>query len=112
VLDTLRDVLEVLGYEASTAASGELAIAVMATVQPHVVLLDLKMPGMSGVEVLEHLRQHHRAVPVIVITGSMNEEIARQASAGGALVAVVGKPFDMEALRGWLTRAMQLARRS
>jgi CheY-like chemotaxis protein len=111
VLDTLRDVLEVLGYEASTAASGELAIAAMATVQPHVVLLDLKMPGISGVEVLEHLRQHHRAVPVIVITGSMNEEIAHQASAGGAF-AVVGKPFDMEALRGWLTRAMQLARRS
>ena len=58
------------------AASGEQAIAAMATVQPHVVLLDLKMPGMSGLEVLAHFRQHHRAVPVIVITESMNEEIA------------------------------------
>jgi CheY-like chemotaxis protein len=110
VRSMLREIVEHLGYDASTAASGELAIAAMAAVQPHVVLLDLKMPGMSGGEVLKHLRQHHRAVPVIVITGSMNEEIARQASASGAF-AIIGKPFDMEALEGWLARAMQPAPR-
>jgi DNA-binding response OmpR family regulator len=48
MLDTLRDVLEALGYAASTAATGEQAIAAMVTVQPHVVFLDLGMPGISG----------------------------------------------------------------
>ena len=52
VRDLLREFVEHLGYEASTAASGEQAIAAMATVQPHVVFLDLLMPGISGLEVL------------------------------------------------------------
>jgi len=95
----LQELVEHLGYEASTAASGDLAIAVVAIVQPHVVLLDLQMPGMSGFEVLAHLRQHHPAVAVILIAGSMNEEIARQANAAGAFT-IVGKPFDLDTLRG------------
>jgi phosphoserine phosphatase RsbU/P len=110
VRDTLRDVLEALGYDASTAATGEQAIAAMATVQPHVVFLDLRMPGISGLEALAYFRQHHRRVPVIVITGSIEQEIARQARSGGAF-DVVGKPFDMDALQGLLARAMQLAPR-
>jgi CheY-like chemotaxis protein len=104
----LRDFVEHLGCEASTAASGEEAIAAVATAQPHVVFLDLRMPGMSGLEVLAHFREHHRAVPVIVITGSMHEEIALQASAAGAF-AVVGKPVDLNALRGLVAQAMTLA---
>ncbi len=112
VLDTLRDILEALGYEASTAATGEQAIAALATVRPHVVFLDLRMrmPGISGLEALAYFREHHRRVPVIVITGSIEQEIARQARAGGAF-DVVGKPFDMDALQGLLARAMQLAPR-
>ena len=100
VLDTLRDILEALGYEASTAATGEQAIAALATVRPHVVFLDLRMrmPGISGLEALAYFREHHRRVPVIVITGSIEQEIARQARAGGAF-DVVGKPFDMDALQ-------------
>jgi CheY-like chemotaxis protein len=104
------DILESLGYEPSTAASGEDAIAAMTAVRPQVVFLDLRMPGISGLEALTYFRQHHRRVPVIVITGSIEQEIARQARAGGAF-DVVGKPFDMDALQGLLARAMQLAPR-
>ena len=111
VLDTLREILEELGYKASVAASGEQAIAAMATVQPHVVFLDMMMPGVSGLEALTYFRQHYRRVPVIVITGSVEQKVAREARAGGAF-DVVGKPFDMDALQGLLARAMQLAARS
>jgi two-component system OmpR family response regulator len=69
VLDTLREIVEHMGYEACTAASVEQAIAAMATVRPHVVFLDLLMPGMSGLEVLAHFREHHGAVPVIDCCG-------------------------------------------
>ena len=108
VRDTLRDMLEEMGYEASTAASGEQAIAAIATVQPHVVFLDLRMPGISGLEALAYFRQHHRRVPVIVITGSIEQEIARQARAGGAF-AVVGKPIGLDALEVLIAEVMRLA---
>jgi CheY-like chemotaxis protein len=110
VLDTLRDMLESLGYEAITATTGEEAIAAMITVRPQVVFLDLRMPGISGLEALTYFREHHRRVPVIVITGSIQQEVARHARAGGAF-EVVGKPFDMDTLHRLLARAMQLAPR-
>jgi len=110
VLDTLRDMLESLGYEAITATTGEEAIAAMITVRPQVVFLDLRMPGISGLEALSYFREHHRRVPVIVITGSIQQEVARHARAGGAF-EVVGKPFDMDTLHRLLARAMQLAPR-
>jgi CheY-like chemotaxis protein len=105
VLETLREILEVLGYKTSTAASGEQAIAEMATVQPELVLLDLMMPGMSGLEALTHFREHHRTVPVIVVTGNTDPAVAREARAGGA-VDVLGKPLDFSALRGVVAWAM------
>jgi DNA-binding NtrC family response regulator len=111
VLDMLREIVERMGYEPCTAASVEQAIAAMATVRPHVVFLDLLMPGMSSLEVLAHFREHHGAVPVIVITGNMEQEIARQARAGGAF-AVVGKPIDLSALKVVVALAMRLAPRT
>jgi FixJ family two-component response regulator len=72
------------------------------------VLLDLMMPGMSGLEALTHFRQHHRTVPVIVITVNTDPEIAREARAGGA-VDVLGKPLDFTALRSVVAWAMGLA---
>ena len=83
----------------------------MATVRPHIVFLDLLMPGMSGLEVLAHFREHHGAVPVIVITGNMEQEIARQARAGGTF-AVVGKPIDLSALKVVVALAMRLSLRT
>ena len=100
--------VEHLGHEASRAASGEEAIAAMATVQPHVVFLDLLLPGMSGLEVLSYIREHYPAVPVIVITGNIDHRMASEARAGGAF-AVVGKPTDLKTLRGLVAQAMSLA---
>jgi two-component system, NtrC family, nitrogen regulation response regulator NtrX len=111
VVATLCDLLEHLGYEASPAASGEAAIAAMATVRPHVVFLDLRMPGISGLEALTYFRQHHRRVPVIVITGNIEQKIARQARANGAF-EVVGKPFNLDTLTGLVAQAMRLAPRT
>jgi len=108
VLDMLRESLEHLGYEASTAASVEQAIVAMARVRPHLVLLDLIMPGISGLEALTYFRQHHRTVPVIVVTGRREPEIARQARAAGAF-AIVGKPVDMPTLESLVAQAIGVA---
>jgi two-component system nitrogen regulation response regulator NtrX len=108
VLDVLRELLEDLGYEASTAASGEHAIAAMVTVRPHVVFLDLLMPGISGLEALTYFRQHHQTVPVIVITGAPGQESAQKARAAGAF-DILAKPVDMPTLRSLVAQAMRVA---
>jgi DNA-binding NtrC family response regulator len=110
VVDMLRELVEIMGYEASTAANGEQAIAAMATVRPHVVFLDLVMPKVSGLEVLTYVREHHPTVPVIVITGNPGQEMASQARAGGAF-AVVGKPIGFDALQVLVAGAMLLVPR-
>ena len=111
VLDMLREGLERLGYEASTAASVEQAIVAMARVRPHLVLLDLIMPGISGLEALTYFRQHHRTMPVIVISGAPGQESAQQARAAGAF-DVLGKPFDLNTLKDLVAQAMRLAPRT
>ena len=107
MLSTLREVVEHLGYEPSTAASGEQAIAAMATVRLH-VFLDLAMPGISGLEALTYFREHHRTVPVIVITGAPGQESAQKVRAAGAF-DILGKPFALNDLRGRLAQAIRLA---
>ena len=110
-LDMFRERLERLGYEARTAASVEQAIVAMARVRPHLVLLDLVMPGISGLDALTYFRQHNRTVPVIVVTGRMEQEIARQARAAGAF-AIVVKPVDLDALGDLVAQAMGPAPRT
>jgi DNA-binding NtrC family response regulator len=110
VLDTLREILEELGFDASVAASGEQAIAAMAIVRPHVVFLDLLLPGISGLEALTYFRQHHRPVPVIVITGDTSLESAQKARAAGAF-DVLAKPFTMTTLQSLVAQAMKVAPR-
>jgi DNA-binding NtrC family response regulator len=61
---------------------------------------------MSGLEVLAYFRRHYPAVPVILISGSMTEEIERQARARGAF-SIVGKPFDLDTLRDVVAAAIR-----
>jgi DNA-binding NarL/FixJ family response regulator len=64
---------------------------------PQVILLDLKMPAMNGIEVLSELRQRSYRGSVIVLTGGEDEALLRQTLELGA-VEVMGKPVDLERL--------------
>lgn len=108
VLDTLKDIVQELGYQVGTAKNGEEAIAAMNVTGPQVVLLDLLLPGISGLEALTYFRQYHRRVPVIVISASLNPEVSRQARARGAFDAVL-KPFEVPVLASVLAQAMRVA---
>ena len=111
VLDTLGDMLGDLGYEVSRAVNGEEAIAAMTETKPQVVLLDLLMPGISGLEALAYFRQHHRRVPVIVISASLTPDVSRQVRARGAFDAL-SKPVALESLANTVGQAMRLASRA
>jgi two-component system response regulator MprA len=97
VAGLLRDALVELGYGAEIALNGPDALARILVYEPDIVLLDVLMPGMSGVEVLERLRCDHPAVAVIMVTANQDEAAARAMLARGAF-DYVPKPFDLRVI--------------
>jgi DNA-binding response OmpR family regulator len=81
------------GYAVETADSGENALAVARAGAPDLILLDVRMHGMDGVETLRHLRELVPAVPVIMVTANEDVGLARETLKLGAL-DYVAKPFD------------------
>jgi len=76
-----------------TAGTGAAAIAAVAELEPDLVLLDVHLPDMSGIEVLRTLRADGHAVGVIMVTADRDAEIVRAALLGGAQQYLV-KPFE------------------
>ncbi len=73
-----------VGYEVMTVPTGKEGIEVTGTQKPDLVLLDFKMPGMNGVEVLKKIRSFDNQVKIIMTTGFGSEELEREARMSGA----------------------------
>jgi DNA-binding response OmpR family regulator len=100
IVDDEKNVREVLltffqhkGYEVLEASSGEEALARIHASEPDVVLLDMQMAGMSGLETLKKIRAEHPKLGVVMATGSENDAKVREAMEAGAYGYVL-KPFD------------------
>lgn len=91
--DFLQDFFTRLGYEMHVASSGEDAFRAFKEHVPTLVLLDMHLPGMDGMEVLRKLKAEHTAVKVIVMT-SYDEEYQKQAKEAGA-DAFFPKPLSL-----------------
>jgi len=61
-----REELEELGYEVHSAMSGEEALKILPTLNPDLVILDIQMPGMNGIDVLRKLKEQDPKLPVIL----------------------------------------------
>lgn len=94
IVDILREYLSRKGYAVSAAYDGPEAIQKLKEERPHVVLLDIKMPTMNGLEVLRHMRELDQEVGVIMITGVLDEETGRAALNLGAFDYIT-KPLDL-----------------
>ncbi len=103
--------LELSGYSVSSAAGGVEGIDLARRESFHVILLDLRMPGMPGMEVLQKLKQDSPNAKVIMITGYATIESAVQAIKQGAY-DYLPKPFTPEALTSLVNRAANAARRT
>lgn len=96
-LSTTSALLEKRGIETFTATSGYDAIRVLEASQIDVVILDVKMPGIDGLEVLRHIKQKHPLVEVIMLTGHATVESAIEGLKGGAFDYLM-KPCDISLL--------------
>jgi CheY-like chemotaxis protein len=104
---TLRDVLVELGYSVKLAVRGAEALKLVPVFDPDAVLLDLRMPEMSGVEVLEHLRRERPALRVVILTGNEDVEVARATLRAGAFDYLL-KPCSIEVLARVVAAAVAL----
>ncbi len=106
LLETLEVLLEDEGYRVSTALTGEEGLDVFDEIGPDLVLLDIRMPKMGGVEVLEEIRDRSESVPVVLITAQASLNSAIQAVNLGAN-HYVRKPFSNEELLAIIRRSLE-----
>lgn len=93
----VREFLTLRGYRVRVAEDGKEALALVEQERPHLIILDLMMPGMDGIEVLRALRARDFKGGVVMLTSSQDEHVLQQTLDLGA-VDVVGKPVELERL--------------
>ncbi|MBI4552626.1 MAG: response regulator [Candidatus Latescibacteria bacterium] len=102
VRNVLTTFLTRKGYEVEEAGNGPNALAQLERFKPHLVLLDIRMPGMDGIEVLKAIKQRAPDVVVIMVTATSDNEVGRRTLELGASDYVT-KPFSFEQLDNQLT---------
>jgi len=94
----LRDRLESYGYLVDTAEDGLVAIQKIEAHTPSGVFLDIRMPGMNGIEVLGRIRDRYRTVSVVIVTATNVAELPDSPVYSSAQACLV-KPFDTPQIR-------------
>ena len=94
----LVEVFSVEGYQTFQASNGKIALEIVRTEFPDLVLLDMKIPGMDGLEILKHIKQMDESIKVIMMTAYGELDMIKEASDLGALMHFT-KPFDIDELR-------------
>jgi two-component system response regulator AtoC len=107
VRESLRMVLKD-GYETTAVASGPEALSALGAGAFDVILLDIVMPGMDGLQLLEEIRGRHASLPVVMLTATKTVKTAVGAMKLGAFDYIT-KPFDIDELRVVLDKATQNA---
>ncbi|MEK4228327.1 response regulator [Solibacillus sp. FSL H8-0538] len=102
----LNEVFKKEGYKTHLAANGLDALKIAQAENVDCVLLDMKIPGMDGIEILKHLKEHQSQLPVVMMTAYGEQDIMEEAISLGA-ERYFTKPFNIfevrDAVRGILT---------
>lgn len=99
------NVLQALGYAVKGANRGEAAMDMMRKESFDLMVLDYKMPGMSGFEVFEQARQLHPKMAVVLVTGHGTPDIVNEANRLG-FNAILLKPFTSDELRATVEKVL------
>ena len=110
IRDSLRMSLSYEGYDVVGAATGREGLAFVERQVPDLVLLDVEMPGLGGLDVLNGLSARHRALPVVMMSARSATAIRTEAIARGA-IDCLEKPFEnIELLRATILKAVEWTR--
>lgn len=101
----IRSLVHKAGHETEEAVNGRAGLEKIAASKPDIILTDLLMPEMGGLELLEVLREQGTVIPVIILTANIQVSVRRQCLELGA-VAVINKPVVQEELLPALDKAL------
>ncbi|WP_219834901.1 response regulator [Paenibacillus sp. R14(2021)] len=94
----LMEVFSSEGYITFQAPNGKLALEIVKNESPDLVLLDMKIPGMDGLEILKHVKAINKEIKVIMMTAYGELDMIKEATDHGALMHFT-KPFDIDEMR-------------
>ncbi|UED75472.1 response regulator [Brevibacillus sp. DP1.3A] len=94
----LYEVLGKEGYKTFQAANGKMALEIVEKESPDLVILDMKIPGMDGIEILKHIKKINQEIKVIMMTAYGELDMIKEATQLGALTHFT-KLFDIDELR-------------
>jgi two-component system cell cycle response regulator DivK len=107
-LKLVRDVLQVKGYETLEAGTGEDGLKIAREKKPALILMDIQLPGMSGIEALKALRTAPAtaSIPVIAITASVMQQDRQQIMSAG-FNGFIEKPINLRTFLDTVQKALQ-----
>lgn len=105
VRDALSEIVEAQGFRPCAAKCGEEALEIVHAEPIHLALLDMQMPGLSGLETLQLVRQVNALLPAILITADATLELIRQAF-HAQVFSVIPKPVNKNVVLSTVVRAL------
>lgn len=105
--ETLGEVFESRGFQTMLAEDGHQALQIVRREQIHIVLLDMHMPRLTGLETLRRVKQVHAVVPCILISAKMDDALAEQARKAEAFSSLA-KPITLAEITQTVSHAMRL----
>jgi CheY-like chemotaxis protein len=97
ICDVLDEFLTKKGYKVTTVLSGEAAIKKVKEERPHMVLLDIKMPAMDGIEALKRIREIDKEIGIVMVT-AVNDDVVGQRCMELGASDYITKPLDFNYL--------------
>jgi two-component system, NtrC family, response regulator AtoC len=101
----IKTYLERHGFDARAAVDGDQALSALARCRPDVVLVDYNLPGMNGLTLIERIHRLDSGLPIIMLTGHGNSELAARAAVAGASDYLT-KPVALSTIKRTLERVI------
>ncbi|QGJ69795.1 Sensor histidine kinase RcsC [Planctomycetales bacterium 10988] len=104
--ETLGDLFLPRGYRTFLASDGEEALSIALREQVHVVVTDLEMPRLTGIEVIRRVHRHRQSLPCILVSAS--DSLPTEEADCNHFFSILCKPFSCQEIRGTVERALRL----
>ena len=106
LVTTYAERLQIRGFQTQTATDGEIALKMIEENPPQVIVLDVMMPGIGGIEILQRMNAQNLKIPVILLTGYGSTEQGMEGMKLGAFDYLM-KPCDLNILISKIQEAVQ-----